>query len=169
MQPGWIFSFEDAEMPVTVARAGKDFIKKACLDNVQVEIFCSDSVLEYSYIHCDEEDMGDVEINKKQHDHPEEEKSGTDEKIESEPGGAAVQRYVPDRILLGSFTVGEKEVYWEFGHPTCPIIYSGLRRFSGEDVYDSVFALGTWQSRTKQPHSRLHQRVYYQAVRIRYC
>ncbi len=129
--PEWRFSLEGQEMDISVATAGKHFIKKACLENATGEIFSNDSKLQYFFYKKSVAETGNVveqetrfesdgEVDKdvaagidngsliigKKVDQPEE---TVDPKVEL--GG------LPQRILLGRAIGANREVFWEFGHP----------------------------------------------------
>lgn len=66
--PQWYFSLEGREMLISVAEAGRQFIKKACLEGTVADIFCSDSKLSYSFSKGDEEpeSKGDDDTNRQE-------------------------------------------------------------------------------------------------------
>lgn len=142
--PQWNFSLEGQDMVISVATAGRDFIKKACLDEeVSANIFCSDSKLIYNSCKCNKKNVTACDDNglpgeQQDLDRPEEALKLPAEEgaaVVDVPKGVAVGKepgrgdgsvlepprsYIPERILLGSGTAGGRDVYWEFGHPDLP-------------------------------------------------
>ncbi|WP_353928677.1 ATP-binding protein [Desulfofundulus kuznetsovii] len=141
--PQWNFSLDGQNMVIFVATAGRNFIKKACLEDTAADIFCSESRISYSFSKSERKpgiDGGDDGV-------PEEPESGREQPeqvtkpsagegtsvedmmgagtTEEEPMGddssvVLVKRRIPERILLGSGTAGGRDVCWEFGHPDLP-------------------------------------------------
>lgn len=127
--PEWQFSLDDQEMTISVATAGKGFITRACLENATGDLSYDDSSLAYKFVRPVEEP---VVIDRSQSDEVGREIETLDIPEKTAPlyADKATQDYneiddrlsrqVPDRILLGRFTRGNREVYWEFGHTDLP-------------------------------------------------
>ncbi len=143
-EPEWDFSLEGESMQISVVTAGRNFIKKVCLENIMIDVFTSDSGIKYSFKEKEEElahngDIGaskldepkpDVEFSSqtskliKEEKLSQKEKSNIgdtkDELEKSTAHGVVLTRSIPERILLGSGTAGGRDIYWEFGHPDLP-------------------------------------------------
>jgi DNA phosphorothioation-dependent restriction protein DptH len=135
-QSEWSFNIDDQEMAVSVATAGNNFINKVCLEDKRGEIFCCSSELKCSFVKKDEttedetETAGEYEAETKKAELLDEDSipevdNQDNEDINAEPSGDSnenitVVSHVPERILLGSGTMGGRDVYWEFGHPDLP-------------------------------------------------
>lgn len=117
----WDFNFDDQHMEISVASAGKEFIKRACLFNDPGEIFHSDSKIIFKCgVHTiqkpeTEREKIDAKVTKKSVSQGD--NSQIDKPIDE---GLVVVNTIPERILLGGGTAGGRNVYWEFGHPELP-------------------------------------------------
>jgi DNA phosphorothioation-dependent restriction protein DptH len=129
--PEWIFSYEDEEMAISVAQAGKEFIRKVALENVSTDLFCSESSIILEYLQCGGSDGKELNLESSANGTgymetnngiTVEQKAEDAIKSEEDIGmiEATVKKDIPNRILLGSFTVGEKDIYWEYGHSDLP-------------------------------------------------
>lgn len=146
--PQWNFCLEGQDLVISVATAGKDFIKKVCLDDEVTAdlfcsgLFCSGSELIYTSNKCDKKQNtagngnvlpGEQEAWERLEeslippadegrmvtDEPED--VAVEKETAKDSSSVVVQRkYIPKRILLGSGTAGGRDVYWEFGHPDLP-------------------------------------------------
>lgn len=139
----WDFNIDDKEIAASVATAGKNFIGKVCLEDARGDIFSRSSELSYFDrrdvtvpdtaidSECDDQDGDGI----KQPEETTETKTDEDgvpgkENIDdggigdgpssNETGNISVVPHVPERILLGSGTMGGRDVYWEFGHSDLP-------------------------------------------------
>ncbi len=137
--PSWEISLcDDERLTVSLANAGKGFFKKACMDNIRGLVFGDDSSITFRF----ERPTSD----RIQEDNPCEAQEypeamamvpvpavadqatpglsllfqGTSEIPPDDSEQERQLPEVPDRILLGRFTSGHRDVYWEFGHPELP-------------------------------------------------
>ncbi len=115
--PLWDFNFENQNLVISVANAGKEFIKEACLKGVAGEIFSSDSKIVFNgpsvkqTIDIEEEE--DVSGYVKNGD----DDNSDNNQIENQKKYVIIEKTIPARIPLGGGTAGGREIYWEFGHP----------------------------------------------------
>lgn len=126
--PEWNFDFDDQEIVISVAQAGKNFIKAVCLENVVKDIFCAKSELYFGSAKIKAEDkkpLGEKVVTEKKPviDNSSEEETVNDKGEAKDNDGTMttlVAREIPQRIMLGSGTTGGRDIYWEFGHPDLP-------------------------------------------------
>jgi DNA phosphorothioation-dependent restriction protein DptH len=119
----WDYIYGDKEMAITVARTGKEYIKKVALESENADLFSDTDGLVFSYLASGPFSNEKREIEKKE---AETEKIGkkNSDRTSEESVNIEVEvlksSYIPERILLGSFTSGGKEVFWEYGHIDLP-------------------------------------------------
>ncbi len=116
-EPLWDFTFENQNLVISVAIAGKEFIKQACLKEESGEIFASDSKIAFNCISV-QEATDDVKTG----DNGDKMKNDNDENSKNNQAGdqdkqVEPPKAIPRRILLGGGTAGGKDIFWEFGHP----------------------------------------------------
>ncbi len=127
----YLFEIEGQEMYIYVAKAGRTFIRDACLNGVTDQIFPGDSKLVFKMPAMDSRcESEQTVIDETTPSHPGEpttvpevapstttEKAPVAEnKVEDESSQITVSHQVPQRILLGSLAGGGRQVFWEFGH-----------------------------------------------------
>ncbi|HHV42033.1 MAG TPA: ATP-binding protein, partial [Clostridiaceae bacterium] len=126
--PEWQFALDDQEMAISVATAGRGFVRRVCLENAVGDLSYDDSCLAYKFarpvessttvgrrkLGRREQAVGVSDISAKDA-LPSVDDATQDDEVENKQSGQ-----VPDRILLGRFTTGTREVCWEFGHPDLP-------------------------------------------------
>jgi DNA phosphorothioation-dependent restriction protein DptH len=141
--PDWDFTLDEQNMAIAVACAGRDFIRRVCLEGSIAEVFCGNSGISYVFncsdcstimhdsgaIQLPQETTGEEVVQGDTANGDEEEKEVSLPVEEDVPGELAagqandnviVTTRVPERILLGSTAAGGKDIYWEFGHPDLP-------------------------------------------------
>jgi DNA phosphorothioation-dependent restriction protein DptH len=117
----WDFKFEDQDLVISVASAGKEFIKRACLMNASGEMFGSESKIMFDFGVLKTKPKTEI---KEEIDDEREDTAGSNGAI-AQPDNEGEQpvmlaKSIPKRILLGSGTAGGRDIYWEFGHPELP-------------------------------------------------
>lgn len=127
----WNIMIDEKDIALSVATSGRNFIKKVCLDGERGDIFCCSSELTYSFNKIDEMAEPDADIDNREQTPgvktsdedsiPVVDKKDSDE-IVPDPSDGSIKKisivpHVPERVLLGSGTMGGKDAYWEFGHP----------------------------------------------------
>ncbi len=134
--PSWEIGLCDGErLMVSVATAGKGFFKKACMDNIGGSVFCDDSSITFKFArpigNCGQKDnpceaqecpetMATMPVPAVADRAMPELPLSSRGTSEIPPDNSQQERQlpeIPDRILLGRFTSGHRDVYWEFGHP----------------------------------------------------
>jgi DNA phosphorothioation-dependent restriction protein DptH len=117
-EPAWEFSLEGQDLVISVASAGKEFIRKVCLEGAAGEIFCSPSKVSFECEACRQPDESVIEEEDEDEDKGESGSDTRDIQIEDEGDQLVVtSKRIPERILLGGGTAGGRDIYWEFGHP----------------------------------------------------
>jgi len=139
---GWQYSFGNQELFISVANAGKDFIKRVCVDNHQADIFDNNSRIKFeldpSTITTGQSqgyDRDDIAVEPESNNSVEQiQQQESEQKLEpgieetekemdttqnSSGDESADIHQVPNRILLGPSTPTH-DLYWEFGHPDLP-------------------------------------------------
>ena len=134
--PSWEIGLcDDERLTVSVATAGKGFFKKVCMDNIRGPVFCDDSSITFRFARpisnrgqkgnaYEAQEFSEAiaaatvpAVADRASPEPSMSSQGTLE-IPLDDGEQERQlSEVPDRILLGRFTSGYREIYWEFGHP----------------------------------------------------
>lgn len=117
--PSWEFSLEGQDLVISVASAGKEFIKSVCLEGTAGEIFCNQSKVCFECEICRQTSELVVE-DEEDEDNDKGESSSDVGDIQMEgkvEKPVVLDKRVPDRILLGGGTAGGRDIYWEFGYP----------------------------------------------------
>ena len=129
----YLFEIEGQKMHIYVAKAGRAFIRDACLNGTTAWIFRGDSKLVFNVPAVDPRYISEKETVMSEHQSSEDavvtsievasqeslgQKTATETEGEKErPSHVAVVSQLPERILLGSLLQGGRQVFWEFGHP----------------------------------------------------
>lgn len=129
----YLFEIEGQKMHIYVAKAGRAFIRDACLNGTTAWIFRGDSKLVFNVPAVDPRYISEKETVMSEHQSSEDavvtsievasqeslgQKTATETEGERErPSHVAVVSQLPERILLGSLLQGGRQVFWEFGHP----------------------------------------------------
>ncbi|OPL12260.1 MAG: AAA family ATPase [Firmicutes bacterium ML8_F2] len=124
-EPAWEFNFEDQTLLIEVVQAGKEFVKKAALEKVYCDIFNNNSAFEYEYLNCESSNTNiNIEVGNGEFEVEGDSVQVSTNDLEPEKNPVIEDKIdietvesVPERLSLGSFTVGSREVYWEYGHP----------------------------------------------------
>ncbi len=117
-EPLWVFTFEGQELVISVASAGKEFIKKACLMDASGEIFASESKIMFDCGILETTPEPDIEEEIEDTGKAIEGSNGSNSQTEAQGEQPVIlATSIPERILLGSGTAGGRDIYWEFGHP----------------------------------------------------
>ncbi len=124
-EPIWDFAFEDGQqMNISVANAGKEFIRSVCLEGCSGDIFNQEaSTLVFGEEHLNKtQDIGLVIEEEKEQETGElkidvELKTSNIENNKPEIVIPEPIAYESKRIFLGRGTGGGRDVYWEFSHP----------------------------------------------------
>ena len=159
-RPDWEYSLEDQLLDICVAQLGRDFLQRACLDNLAGDIFVSNKRINYEFtpptvlVESDEDnDAIDTaqtgsEVNSDTDDTTQpsagaEVESGASSGSEEKPG-------IPDRIMLGRAINTNRDIYWEFGHKDLPNRHLLIFGASGTGKTYTVQALIYELSKYKQ-------------------
>lgn len=114
-EPRWDFSFEGQNLIISVATAGKEFIRDVCLNDASGEIFSNEKKITFESV---------IKTPLKDNNRGQEIETDSIDSVqeEKELTGTALnyKRSIPERILLGGGTAGGRDIYWEFGHPELP-------------------------------------------------
>lgn len=125
----WQLDLDDQEFTISVATAGKDFIIKVCLENATGDLFCNDSSLSYEYTRLAEDPVisSGIQVDPRggRANVPAQPEataaiSSDDITEDDDKNEVELPSRIPNYIPLGSFTMGGREVCWEFGHPDLP-------------------------------------------------
>ena len=144
---GWQYSYESQELIISVANAGKDFIRSACVDNQGADIYDNNSKIRFELdpslvMIMQPKGQEAVEIAIEQGQGSAAEIGPTQDKSELKPESKTKQEpevksdehaktgndqkpktestvRIPQRILLGASSP-INDLYWEFGHPDLP-------------------------------------------------
>lgn len=125
--PDYVVELDSQKLYIYVAKAGRTFIRDACINGATGRIFPGDSKLVFRMqpVDCrcghENEDVIDEDPPDPKEETTvaiEETTPVTDtEGSDKNPAQVATLPQVPGRILLGSLVQGGREVFWEFGHP----------------------------------------------------
>jgi len=131
----YLVKIDEQELYIYVAQAGKNFIRDACLGEVNEQIFSGDSKLVFNSLVMNnqgETEKKTLRPEQQSDDFPEQTVIPNDEisqdalgrnpVVESIKEGdrdarVLVTPQIPKQVLLGSLVQGGRQLFWEFGHP----------------------------------------------------
>ena len=123
----WDFSFDDKQMQINVVSIGREFIKSLCSKEINVKLPSSGQFIRFETLYKTKESDKDIDKPSVDIDELDESFDGTDSIITTDdtpeikvklPDRQVVSvAKVPERIFLGTSITGNREIYWEFGHP----------------------------------------------------
>lgn len=141
----WDFDLEDQKIGIPVIITGKNLIKRACLDDDEIilQFAAKDIVFHSPALKQNPEREIDMEVNNLISDEDGQSKTSDEEGQTSVKGEEKAEetdnnveqakvdipeveidmgkmRSIPERILIGTVTNSDREIYWEFGHQDLP-------------------------------------------------